>query len=106
MQDALQEFYGKDKQTKQNIINKIFANPGTSQVAGKGQSTGIGAGLTASGGFGLQKFVKQHKGSAEVKQMLEKYRGKAQNGDDEGHSAGSGNRAGFSSATKLKRDTV
>ena len=68
--EALKEFYGKETQAKQNMINSIFA--------GKGGGVKPHPSLNAGGGFGLQKFVKVQKGSG----VIDKYRSNASQGSN------------------------
>jgi len=67
VQDALREFYGKDKATKQKVINKIFST----NLASAGKNVKPHPSLAqGTQGFGLQKFVKVQKGA----QVIEQYR--------------------------------
>ena len=71
----MKEFYGKDKNQKQAIINKIFpiptSIPNKTQITTRNQASIAAAStvLNVQRGFGLSKFAKQSKGKTEVKNV-------------------------------------
>ena len=74
----MKEFYGKEQNQKQIIINKIFPPPPTSTTNKTQATTRTQASLMAAStvlnvqrGFGLSKFAKQSKGKTEVKNVSE-----------------------------------
>ena len=65
VQEALREFYGKDRNQKQAIINKIFPPPtSTNQIQIKSSAStkaslnAASAVMSGQRGFGLSRFVR------------------------------------------------